>query len=368
MNTSDIICQSASRALTLMKTDGSMPPGINGPYNDLETPVRTTSHWILVFSKAGELTGKSSYFDALERASGYLLSEGLRPGNAAFWCRHSRRKDPSNGLIGQAWAIEALAEASRITGYDVYAKVAEEVYLKHRFDPSLGLWHSLGVDGHSLHISSVINQHLWFAVAGVVLSKRSPRVVEIRRRVERFLERHTRYCCAYPNGLICHRMAPFTQSGSRLEQSLLFPRKWLRMHWHSYVAQSIGYHAYLLFAFSILKQVDNSLFDMFCSKAMLENALRFATGNEFSTKTSTNKYSYSYNPVGFEIATALNTFASFFRTVNQMGDLVKTFCEKQLRKHFCPQEGLMIRNTCDPNTLAARIYELIRLPAIELNL
>ena len=44
--------------------------------------------------------------------------------NATFYCRLNPEKDFSNGLIGQAWVIEALVEAHKLTKEDSYIEKA----------------------------------------------------------------------------------------------------------------------------------------------------------------------------------------------------------------------------------------------------
>ena len=102
----------AETGLQSQSSDGSMIPGRNGPYNDIETPVRNTSHWAITFVKAFQLTSEEKFKKAALACTEYLSGQKARPYGKTFWHRKSDSKDECNGLIGQAWSIEAIAIAS----------------------------------------------------------------------------------------------------------------------------------------------------------------------------------------------------------------------------------------------------------------
>ena len=63
---------SAAAAIALQAPDGAMPPGHNGPYHDPETPVRNTSHWLITFLKAHDISGRKQFLEAV-RCSHHLI-------------------------------------------------------------------------------------------------------------------------------------------------------------------------------------------------------------------------------------------------------------------------------------------------------
>jgi len=75
----ECLTKSAIKALSLQQKDGSMPAGHNGPYNDLETPVRNTGHWLMTFLKVYEITKEIRFLNAATKALCYLLSKQVRP-------------------------------------------------------------------------------------------------------------------------------------------------------------------------------------------------------------------------------------------------------------------------------------------------
>ena len=113
MNLTDFILEISNRA-----SDNEsiyFNGGHNGPYNDSETPVRNKGHWLIIFSKCFELTGKQIYLDTVRKLAEYLVSKESRPYGYSFHHRLKEVKDKCNGLIGQAWTFAALAHASLVT-------------------------------------------------------------------------------------------------------------------------------------------------------------------------------------------------------------------------------------------------------------
>ena len=367
---SELIVLSAKRGINLQKRDGSMPSGKNGPRQEIDTPVRNTAHWVITFLKAYEHTGNNDFKIAAIQASDYLLSKDSRPMNAAFWCRMNPEKDPSNGLIGQAWVIEALSLASKGLKNPEYGNVAKDVFKLHPFDRKLGLWRGLSVDGSYRAINLTFNQQLWFAASGALLCQNVGHDAEIASMVEFFVGHYQKYLHLYRNGLICHAIPLLSLQSNSIKKSLL---------WHSYFKQkyskicieySIGYHTFNLYAFSLLCRTSEST-DKILSRARepkLRRALKYVISRNFCDSLSDNAYAFSYNPVGFEIALVLNVFSDFFKSEVKLSEKTKTWIEKQVKLHFCVKEGLMIKNTLDPNTLAARIYEATRLPDLKIEI
>jgi len=134
VNLLEILIQETENSLKLQHSNGAFEPGHNGPYFDCETPVRNTSHWLFTLCSLYERTGKTKYLESSTRAAEYLASRYARPMKASFWIRKNPQKDFCNGLIGQAWAIEALVLASKVLEEPRYYKIAEEVFLLHPWD------------------------------------------------------------------------------------------------------------------------------------------------------------------------------------------------------------------------------------------
>ena len=359
----DVIVASAARAISLQSADGSMPPGHNGPYHDRETPVRNTSHWLITFLKAYQLSGERRFQDAARLAAAYLCSDDARPHGATFWHRTGGR-DRCNGLIGQAWTIEALAEAAAALDEPRLRQLGESVFLLHPFDDRLGLWRRVEVDGTDLGYDPTFNHQLWFAAATGLLQTAGSDLPH--ERVLRFMERVPEDMGLYRSGLIVHAITgPAEVSGpSSVRQRLsrlVHPGRSAGDRRRMY-RKSIGYHAFNLYAFALLKRAlpDHPLWN----GEPLGRAVRYLETDEYSQGLEGNEFGYAYNPPGFEVPFALQAFAD--RLDRAAGDETESWVSTQLRRCYDFDDEQMSLGTEDPTTHAARIYEATRLPDIVL--
>jgi hypothetical protein len=274
-----------------------------------------------------------------------------------------------NGVIGQAWVIEALALAAEKLEEPCYRSLAKEVFLLHPFDHAVGLWRRVHVSGKVASYDLTFNHQLWFAAAGALLDN-DPRGA-IGSRVMRFLDRaNESYLKVAPSGRIKHliifpikmRKVPRRLHGAvrsiyTLYESLRqFPR-------HAYMAhKEIGYHAFNAYAFALLKQRIPE-HPLWCSRKF-HAALEFMNGQEYQDGLEDNKYGYPYNPPGFEVAFAAQVFDSSF----SLRQPASWWVEQQLKRSYDTQKQMMSRNTEDETTFAARLYEATRLRDMELQL
>ena len=352
VNLYDIIEQSAHAGIRQQGADGAMPSGHNGPHGDPETPVRSTSHWLITFLKAYAISGSPAFQDAARKAAAYLCSDVARPMHAAFWHRSNPEKNFSNGLIGQAWTLEALAAAADVLGNETCARLAEEVFLLHPFVERFGLWCKLNVEGSHSGLDLTFNHQLWFAAAGSLLPSRDARVLE---RVQRFLDRLPQSLSLYPSGLIWHLLKSPAKLQSHLKRSVYGIASRVRPTPHQDLYErALGYHAFNLYAFALLRQQVPE--HPFWRSDQMARALAYARSAEFVAALDTNKYSYSYNPVGFEVAFALAGFACGERVEQE------SWVSEQLRRCYDLSAQLLCANSGDSATLAARLYEATRLP------
>jgi hypothetical protein len=350
---SELLVESSEVALRLQRSDGSFPAGFNGPLGDPETPVRNTAHWLLTSLKAHEISGALRFRDAAARAADYLAAPGLRPAGATFLCRTNSRKDLCNGLVGQAWAIEALLGAAEGLGEPRYRLIAAEVFEQHPFDDTLGLWRVRHVDGQCGEIHRTFNQQLWFAAAGARLDG-APQG-DVGRRVHRFLDGAGAHLDLVRSGPIRHLVVLPRPPGARVS-----PRRWIRRlkstrRWLDRARRyrrEIGYHAFNLHAFARLWQriPAHGLWQ----DPRFGAALRFVGLDEYTRGLEGNEFAYGYNPVGFEVALALQVFVP---PDAARAALDAWWVGRQLARTYDRNQRLMHREAPDPTTLAARLYE-----------
>ena len=360
MYLSDIILQTARSGIALQSDNGTFPPGHNGPYNDKETPVRNTAHWLITMLKAYKISGQNIFKSSAHKAAQYLTTSEARPMNATFLCRLNPEKDFCNGLIGQAWVIEALILASQILEDYRYKKLAKTVFLDHPFNHEIGLWRIVNSDGSYRSYDMTFNHQLWFAAAGGMIDNSSDS--KIGKRVNRFLN------CAQKKHLRVNRIG-------RIQHAIVNSpcRKMLRFFLNLIVhpikakdqkteilQKEIGYHAFNLYAFALLKEnfSDHSIW----KTKKIFNIIEYINSREFKKDIETNRYAYPYNPSGFEVGFSLQVFKEMNADIeNDM----RWWIKQQLIKNFDDKIKLMKLKTEDSNTLAARFYEVTRIQNIQ---
>jgi hypothetical protein len=359
---SEIITQSSIAALQLQLKDGSFPPGFNGPYRDPETPVRNTAHWLITMLKAYEISGETRFKDSARRAVEYLISPSARPMNATFYCRKNPEKDLCNGLMGQAWVIEALAIAGMKLEDPGYIELARSVFMMHPFDHKAGLWRRVNVDGSYNSFDITFNHQLWFAAAGALLinSSKDPISLMIFIFLDRALESHLSIA---HSGRIIHTVKNTRPSSKRNKFIELISSLRSSDNSHDQMAdKEIGYHAFNMYAFSMLKQYmpEHPLWRS--NKFLL--TLEFMNKAEFINGLENNLFGYSYNLSGFEVAYAIQAFRSFY----SFSRPEEWWVLQQLQRCYDKDEKMMNRSAEDKETLAARLYEATRLKDMEVGI
>jgi hypothetical protein len=115
--------------------------------------------------------------------------------------------------------------------------------------------------------------------------------------------------------------------------------------------QEIGYHAFNLHALARLRQriPAHSLWN----DPRLDAVVRFVGRGKYIRGLEANQYAYGYNPVGFEVALALQVLAP---AGTAGAGLDAWWVGRQLARTYDRDNRLMHRGT-DPATLAARLYE-----------
>lgn len=362
MRLSELIYGSGQAALSLQAADGSFPAGQNGPYGDRETPVRNTAHWLITLLHVYGLSGEPAFREGAARAAAYLACGSARPMGATFLCRTLPERDFCNGLIGQAWALEALAVAAAGLEEPRYLQLARELFLLHPFDEEAGLWRCVNVEGSYGPFDMTFNHQLWFAAAGALIE--ADPAGEIGARVSRFLDRTLESHLKLDlSGRIAHFVPAPVRRGParRLLAKAIQPIRRLRRR-PQLVAKEIGYHAFNLYAFALLRRLipQHSLW----ASAKLRAAVRFVDRPAYVAGLEENIFGYPYNPPGFEVAFAIQTFGP----PRENGRSAAWWIEQQLQRTYDPVRHMLSRHTVDGPTLAARLYEATRLDDLEVAL
>lgn len=353
MKFSDLLLKGAELGLSLQNADGSFPAGHNGPYYDPETPVRNTSHFLFLYASLYERTNDSRFMEAGEKAIAYLQSPHLRPSGTTYNCRKKRGKDRCNGLVGQAWVIEALARAANAFEREDCYKLAEDLFFIHPWDDNIGLWRRVEIDGSVLTYDMTFNHQLWFASSGAML-ERSP---QISNRVKIFINKVVKHIQLYPDGIICHkssmgRMRDYYRNGIRaLSQEYISRLRAMSME--ELYSKSVGYHAFNLYAFAMLKEAFPNL--LFWESKKFNRMMKVRNELHFINNLKESEYAYKYNISGIEMAYAVETFFPDDRNE------IENWLDRQMEETFLDDFHPLTRHVTDEMTAIARIYQAARL-------
>ena len=349
----------------LEQLEQHMPAGHNGPYHDPETPVRNTSHWAITFLTAYRITGDEQYLEGVETCLSYLLSDEVRPHGETFCHREIEGKDACNGLIGQAWTIEALATVGCELEQEEPIETAKSVFLQHPFTGSLGAWKVVEIDGSALGYDLTLNHQIWFAAAGAQIVASTDDSTSVDRQVRRFLDNLEENMHVYPSGLIYHNVRPrFSlqkygllafENIKRRRVPMPILERFRSETRKKQKRKAIGYHSFNLYGLALLNQEypDHS----FWRSTTFENALEYSQSDQFKNALKTNPYGYPYNCSGIEMGVVAHVFRDDTETV-------RDWLSEQFDRLLDPETKLLTNNTEDPATTSARIYEATRLPNI----
>jgi hypothetical protein len=131
--------------------------GVNGPYFDIETPVRNTAHWCITYAILGSEMGNMSFLKAANKLLDFLIQPGPYEQESVYIHRQKQGKDWSNGDIGQAWVIEALTIAGKKLLRSDSLSRAKNISMKFPFDYSLSAWQRIDPRNQTKAIDYTLN-------------------------------------------------------------------------------------------------------------------------------------------------------------------------------------------------------------------
>ena len=362
----------ANYGLLKLHEYGYIPGGQNGPYNDNETPVRNTAHFLIIFSFIYNQTSDKKFLDAAHICFKYLISEDARPMSPIFFMRKKKGKDFSNGLIGQAWTVEALSVAYSLFKDKRALQIGKENFEAHQFNESYKLWHIQNVDGSQSSIDWAFNHQLWFAAVNQKLNY-FLKSESIEKVLNKFYSKLDRNMNIHSNGLIKHSIIP-TIAPAEAVKKYIKPMynylKYLKTGKNSMCKEN-GYHSFNLYAFSIIRQykeleffktlkfkktIDYLYSPLFKIELTTNKNWKDSTIKPMEVPFDFNRYSFAYNAPGFEIPFIERTFL----LNNKQSPISEYFWNLQNELTYDESLEAYEKNTEDPHTLNARIYELIR--------
>jgi len=342
----DIYLKILTGAMVRQMGDGSMPSGHNGPYGDPETPVRNTSHYLIAFLRAWELSDKLDYYMAAEKCLAYLLGNNSYRKNHTFHHRTKKGKDLCNGLIGSAWNMEALLYAADKLNNQQARNLARELFLLHPFDAENCIWHRVEPDGQVLTVDGTFNHQLWFAACAAPLVTDTPEAAD---RITRFLDKLRDNWATAGNGRIVHSL--WLKDRRRRERIKRIVKPKYR---RSIILKEVGYHAFNLYAFALL--ADSPVAWPAGLRARVDRAVAYLHHPEYARLIDKSKYGFPYNPPGWEVPFALVLLGG------QSPEQYLSWVKRQLAHSYDTENCRLSNGVEDDETHTARIYEAARLP------
>ena len=353
----ELLERSARAALDLQREDGSFPPGRNGVYDEPETPVRTTSHWLTTLSKVYEITGDEKFADAANDAADYLLSDEARPHGYTFHSRNVDGKDKCDGLVGQAAPIRGLARAGSVLNRRELLEAAKDVFSLHPFDTRLGLWQRVEIDGVKLSFDRTLNHQILFAGAAAHLASEYRSVEKV---IECFVRRLQSNVETRSDGIIRHYVRPPLLKS--VQSAIFNPSHWkliandLLSRLYTYSSKrrekEIGYHPVNLLGISHIQLNIDSIDVQKGNRVLIDDII---LPNSIS-KVYMGDIHYGGMTPGIDIALALHSFRK-----GGSGE-VRQWIETDLETKYDTNSGLLSRGTGDPTFQAATISYAVDLP------
>lgn len=346
---------------------GHAVAGNNGSYNNCDTPIRNTAHWLIIYGFLWETYKEKKYLKVVKIFAEYLISEEHYGKLGSIRCRNDKNTDDVNGLIGQAWAIEGLVYASQLLDDEKYYNMAVKIFKSQKFDNEVCIWKIIDTQDVNLGYDYVYNHQLWFAAAGsLILDCKFDK--QIHTEVEKFLDNYKQTFVVQPSGLIYHLVNCHTSKIKRIKflikMIIVDFSKGIKNQFGTMVYLEEGYHLFNLYGFALLydRYKGMEIFKSHRFKRSLLYGMNKKTVNKLIDKQNRrfdeyefNKYSYPYNSPAFEYP-----FISLIFDINRDEEYYKHLLNNQYKLTYNNIKKMFSENNFDEQTLTARMYELVR--------
>jgi len=323
--------------------------GRNGPWNQKETLARIYSHYSVLFSRLYMFTNNKKYLIESERLLGIIIDEFI-PMSAAVWHRKGPDCDLSNGLMGQAWTLEAFYTHFNITNDTKYLQFCESLINKHKFDSKESFWRILNVDGSFNAIDFTFNHQLWFYTMVKLFSKISTIDTTNIINFEKNFDNSNNFYLSSSRPI----RHPSFGSGLLIPKYRRFKYLKSKLTSNTYNLKESGYHLFNLIAFSKLEK--ENLLPNSIKPKVLKNIHNFLNSKGFKKLIYASPYSFSYNPPGFELGIVLSHFNITDKNLYNFRDslIKKQFSMFNFQSLFYSVSD----ESFDIYTNTSRIYEL----------
>ncbi len=361
MNYSDLqslLIRSADRALTTQHDNGSMIPGHNGPWQQIETPARNTAHWAMTFTTAYNISNDIKFKNAAIKCGEYLESETLRPSKALFHCKYNKQ-NPTNGLIGQAWILESLLTLGSTFGQENFINLAQKILGIIKFNQKYFLWHTHKLSGEVSKLSYTLNQQIYYSSIALYAAELT-NDQQLMENSKLFFKNIDSIVHFDRTNMPLHKIVLRENAIYSLRPRNLL--SYLNNSTEKWKNISLGYLSFIIYSVSNGKKYTPQL-DMWESPSIIKlinNSLENASDHLFDSEINSNNYQWSYNPSGFEVALGILQYQDHIHLKPQYKN-PQIWIEHQIKNHYSYTDMTLSINSCDPLVLSARMCELARI-------
>jgi hypothetical protein len=338
------------------------PGGRNGPYFDLESPVRNTAHALSSMAIAYAITREEVFAERGRALANFLVSDHEFSASSTPVHRQKHPKDWCNGVIGPAWVVEGLALAGRLLGVAEASVGAQALVASQPFDERSSLWRRHDPRGGIGSVDRTLNHQAYFATAAAQateaalstdvgtfldhLASGGFRIRETGRIVHHVPRKDEDVRSLRGLRERALRKAADLQAVRRLRGSRAVSMSSSEVRDH-------GYHIFSLFSLAGLRLRVPS--HPFWRSGRLRQALEFAVAPGWLDSLDRNPYTYPYNGPGLELPLVARAFGDLEPQLHTLADAA---LRRQVELTWDARAGRFCRGTDDRLTLAARTYEL----------
>ncbi len=361
MKLQELITESVTRFARTFEATGVVEPGTNGPRGHRMTPVRNSAHWLYATCVVDGWEPTRLLRRVASRLRDVLLAPSTRPAGFTHELRHpdNKKMDAVCGVVGPAWMIEALVRASVCLQDERCQSLAVDLFFCHPFSERFGLWHVRDADGTVRPIDPTLDHQMWFAACASEIG--GPRRPEVLERVQAFLGALPRNLAVAADGRISFQVREvrplWRVMASAATRRLRGPAGHVEARNAPEVLEA-GYHAFTCHALAILASQlsEHAIF----GGSLVRQCVGYMYSREFERLLEGNIFGFAYNPPGFEVPFSLAVLDRL--SDDRIAAIAGRWAQQQVRETYDARAQMFSRNTADPATLSARIYEATRLP------
>lgn len=350
------VAKKRNQAFWISSDKALFPGGRNGPYLDIESPIRNSAHWAITLAVASYLDPDSNSGPTAEALSRFLVDDRMFVSNGFHISRQNGTKDWSNGVIGPAWICESLWHVGSIMKHEESKKRALTLARSIPFSERRGLWMIPSAGPGAVGFDLTFNHQSWLAaVVGEIADGSGDQ--ELTKKVTHFLEVSAeKYFQVNESGIIRHAIPEELSVYSVIRRTKArigstFKGKTKRPI--SSVERALGYHIFVLYSLARLRRCYPG-YRIWKLRPVIE-AVSVLADRNFIKALEDNEFSYPYNPPGFEAPLVEATFSDIAPEIKGVGAMLMN---RQIDLTWSEEPAAFVRKTEDPITLSARVYEL----------